>query len=178
TITLPVGSAMHPPVRFLAASDGVHIACCVHADTGPPLVFVRGWMSHLETQWGDAAFRAYFEPIARRFQLVRFDMRGNGLSDRTVKDVSVDAMALDLEAVMDGLSLERAVLYAQCFGGPAAVLYTVRNPDRVSKLVLDGTYARGSEITTRERQASLIATLRDLPEAGHLFLAHVTDPRR
>src|SRR3974377_1398537 len=113
---------MQPRVRFLTTSDGVRIACCEQGN-GPPLVFVRGWISHIEHLWEDDAFRTYFETLARHLRVIRYDTRGNGLADWELPDVDLDGMVLDLEAVMDGLAVERAVLYGQCFGGPIAISY-------------------------------------------------------
>src|SRR5437879_5808274 len=105
---------MNPPVQFVATNDGVRIAYSSHGERGQPLVFVRGWMSHLEQMWRDAAVRAYFEPIASHFRLIRFDMRGLGLSDRNVPAIDLAGMVLDVEAVLDQLDLHDVILYGQC----------------------------------------------------------------
>ncbi len=162
-------------IRFLTAPDGVRIAASVHGE-GPPLVFVRGWISHLDLLWDDPSFRAYFKALGRSFTVVRFDMRGNGMSDRHVPPVDLNAMVVDIEAVMDGLGIERAVLYGQAYGGPAAIAYTAAHPERVSHLILDGTFADGRRMTTPERQERILSTLRELPEAGLLLMAHYTHP--
>lgn len=165
---------MAPPIQFVTAEDGTRIACCGEGE-GQPLVFVRGWISHLELMWDDPAFRAYMSALAKHFKVVRFDMRGNGLSERRVAQVRLPEMVLDLEAVIDGLHLENVILYGQCFGGPAAVTYATQHPERVGRLILDGTYACGDEITSPERQQQILATLRDLPEAGLLLMSHYTN---
>ena len=171
------GSALHMTsgIRFFTTPDGVRIAASVHG-SGPPLVFVRGWISHLDMLWDDPSFRAYFEALGRAFTVVRFDMRGNGMSDRIVPPVDLEAMTRDLETVMDGLSIESAVLYGQAYGGPPAIAYAAAHPARVSRLVLDGTFADGRRLTTPERQQRILATLRELPEAGLLLLSHYTHP--
>ena len=166
---------MHPPIRFLTTKDGIRIAYCTHG-RGSPLVFVRGWISHLERLWEDPAFRSYFETLARHYLLVRYDARGNGLSQRKVPKVDLKALTLDLEAIIDELALTDVILYGASFGGPIAISYAARRPERVAKLILEGTYARGQEITSPERQASIIATMRELPEAGFLLLSHYTHP--
>jgi class 3 adenylate cyclase len=169
---------MLPPVRFLRAADGVRLAYCAHGESGPPLVFVRGWMSHLETMWEDRLFQAYIATLARSFRVIRFDMRGMGLSDRDVGAIDVEGMVTDIEAIVDGLDLTDIVLYGQCYGGPPAMVYAAKHADRIQHLVLDGTYACGASIASPERQESFLATLRNLPEAGYMFLAHLTDPHR
>jgi pimeloyl-ACP methyl ester carboxylesterase len=161
--------------QYVSTADGVRIAYVTHGH-GPPLVFVRGWFSHIGLMWEDPPFRVYFEALERQFTIVRFDMRGSGLSARDATSIDLDGMVADLEAVVDGIPLERFILYGQCFGGPAAMAYTARHPERVSKLILDGTYAEGRRVGRPERQRQIIATLRDLPEAGLAFLTHLTHP--
>jgi class 3 adenylate cyclase len=164
-----------PPVRFLTTSDGVRVAYCAHGD-GPPLVFVRGWISHVERSWQDPEFRAYFEPFTRHFTLVRYDMRGNGLSDKEPPSIKLGDAVTDLDAVIEALGIEQATLYGQCFGGPIAIAYAARHPYRVSRLILDGTYARGTDIASPKRREDLLAMLRNQPEAAMLMLAYMTDP--
>ena len=166
---------MQPQVRFATAPDGVRIAYCTHG-TGPALVFVRGWISHLEQLWQDPAFRAYFEAIDQHFTVVRYDARGNGLSDWHVSNVDLDAFVTDLETVMDAAAIEQAIIYGQCFGGPIAIAYTARHPERVSRIILDGTYARGASITSPERQARMIQTMPELPEAGLALMSFYSHP--
>jgi class 3 adenylate cyclase len=172
---------MRPAIRYLTTADGVRLAYAVHGD-GPPLVHVRGWMSHLDLFWEDMEFRAFFEAIGTRFRVVRYDMRGTGLSDRDVTDrLSLDELILDLDAVFDHLGLEEAVLYATCYGGPITVEWAARNPSRVSKLVLDGTYASGPQLGTPDMRESVRTAARLLgapttAAAGHAMLAYFTRP--
>src|SRR6476619_7375767 len=77
------------PVRFVQTDDNVRIACCTHGE-GPPLVFVRGWISDLEQMWDDVEFRAYIEALADSFAVLRYDARGNGLSDREAPHGCID----------------------------------------------------------------------------------------
>lgn len=140
------------------------------------MVFVRGWISHIEVLWDDPQFRSYFETLGRFFTVVRYDARGNGLSDRDLSRVDLEALLLDVEALTDQLALSDFVLYGATFGGPIALLYAARHPERVSKLILEGTYAKGTEITTRKRQLFITKMLRTFPEAAFLLLAHATRP--
>jgi len=170
-----VADVVPPPIHFLTTRDGVRLAYSVHG-AGPPLVFVRGWISHLELLWDDPRFRSYFETLGRFYTVVRYDVRGNGLSDRDLSHVDLEALLLDLEALTDQLALSDVVLYGAAFGGPISLLYASRHPDRVSKLVLEGTYAKGAEITSRKRQIFLTKMLRAFPEAAFLLLGHATHP--
>ena len=79
-----------PQFQFCTTSDGVRIAYAVFG-VGPPLVFIRGWVSHLELDWEMPQRRAFYEEYAQRFRVVRFDKRGTGLSDRKVDDFSTAA---------------------------------------------------------------------------------------
>jgi class 3 adenylate cyclase len=166
---------MQLPIRFFRTADDVRIACCAEGE-GPPLVFVRGWLSHIELAWEDANFRAYFEPLTRHFQLVRYDMRGNGLSERHPGALDLDSAVLDLETVMDGLELSGATLYGQFFGGPIAIAYTARHPERVSRLILDNTYARGRDLATQDQRERFLRSLRTNPEAAMFTVSYLTDP--
>lgn len=162
-------------IRFVTTADGVSIACGIHG-SGPPLVFVRGWISHIERMWEDPAFHAFWASLAECFTVVRYDTRGNGLSDRDIGEIDNEALMLDLEAVITTLGLRDIVLYGQCFGGPTAIAYAARHPANVRALILDGTYADGTAITSADRRQRIINTLHDLPEAGLLLLSHYTQP--
>jgi class 3 adenylate cyclase len=164
------------PIRFVTTADGVSIAASTMG-SGPALVHARGWVSHLELLWEDEAFRRFFDPIARHRRLVRYDMRGNGLSDRRVA-LSLDGFVSDLEAVVDGLGIERFDLLGSTFGGPVAAIYAARHPDRVDRLVLDGAFARGLDIVDeagRERILAM-ADLFDLQPAAGAGLSFLTSP--
>lgn len=173
----PARTDERPAVAFAATSDGVKIAYQVHPGTGgakkPPLLFMRGWLSHVELLWEDGRLRTYFEAIAQGRDVVLFDMRGNGLSDRHVPPIDVAAMVLDLEAVVAALGLERFLLYGATYGGPPAALYAARHSERVEALILDGSYAKGESITKPEFQKLFLERLASGP-AGFMLLTHLT----
>jgi class 3 adenylate cyclase len=166
---------MSAAIRFVTTADGVRIACCTHGQ-GPPLVYVRGWVSHLELLWADESYRAFFEALARAFTVMRYDTRGNGLSERRPARADLEALTLDLEAVIEELTPGEVTLYATAFGGPIAVAYAARHPERVSRLILDGAYARGADIATAEWKDRLLETFRVMPDAALLLLSHRTNP--
>jgi class 3 adenylate cyclase len=160
--------------------DGVRVAYAVHGE-GPTLVFVRGWISHLDAMWDDPEFRPFMEAIGRHYQVVRYDLRGCGLSDRDPAEIGLDQLVLDLEAVVERTTEpdEPIVLYATCYGGPIAARYAARHPEKVERLVLDGTYARGEDVATPEMRDSVLGMIRMLetqPRAAHAMLDFFTNP--
>ena len=129
-------------VHFTNSFDGTRIAYALSGN-GPPLVKTGTFMSHLEYDWESPIWRHLLEELNRDHTLIRYDERGNGLSDWDVEDVSFDAWVRDLEAVVAAAGLDRFPLFANSQGGTVAVAYTVRNPGKVSRLILYGAYARG-----------------------------------
>ena len=128
-------------IRFCCSSDGTRIAYATTGQ-GPPLVRVLGWLTHLEVERENFLWRTFIHLLSQLFFFVRLDGRGTGLSDRGVSDYSPEAHVRDLEAVVDALGLERFAVYGISQGGPAAVAYAVRHPERVSHLILYGSFAR------------------------------------
>ena len=110
---------------------------------GPLLVKAANWLSHLEFDWNSPVWRHWLAGLSERHTLVRYDERGCGLSDWDVDDFSLDIWVRDLETVVDTLGLERFPLLGISQGGPVAIAYVVRHPERVSQLILYGSYARG-----------------------------------
>jgi len=131
-------------VRFCTSPDGVQIAYAL-VGSGPPLVKAPNWMSHLEYDWKSPVWRHLMQELASDRTLIRFDQRGNGLSDRQVDDISFDRFVQDLETVVDAVGLDRFPLLGISQGCAISVAYAVRNPDRVSALVLYGGYSRGQK---------------------------------
>ena len=130
----------HPPTMY-ARSHGVNIAFQVFGAGPFDLVLVPGWVSHLEHMWRHPFYAAYLQRLARFARLILFDKRGTGLSDR----VSVGSLADridDIGAVMDALGIRRAAVYGVSEGGPLALLFAATHPDRVSALVVYGSFAR------------------------------------
>jgi pimeloyl-ACP methyl ester carboxylesterase len=129
-------------VQFCKTSDDVRIAyACV--GEGPPVVWAAHWLSHLSFNWESPVWRHWTEECAKDHAFVHYDERGNGLSDWNNPEFSVDAFVRDLEAVVDALGLDRFALMGSSKGGPTSIAYAARHPERVSHLVLYGTFARG-----------------------------------
>jgi len=152
---------MEQHIRFCTSSDGTRIAYAT-VGQGPPLVRGLGWLTHLEYEWENPLWRTFIDGMSGRNLFVRYDGRGMGLSDRRVSDYSLEAQLRDLEAVVDALGLERFALDAISQGGPTAITYAVRHPERVSHLILYGSFARmGWYLDTEEgrQQAEAMLTL-------------------
>jgi len=154
-----------PPqdIRFCTAKDGVQIAYA-KCGSGPPLVKCANWMNHLEFDWESPVWRHIFAALIDEFTLYRYDSRGNGLSDWKVDDFTFEAMVTDLEAVVDAAGLDKFPLLGISQGCAVSVEYAVRHPERVTKLVLFGGYARGWRIgskpeTIAMREAMLTLTI-------------------
>lgn len=111
--------------------------------SGPPLVRVATWLTHLHYDWGSPLWRHWLDALAEGRTLLRYDERGSGLSDRDVTRFSIDAWVEDLEAVVDAARLEQFSLLGLSNGAAIAVAYAARHPERVSHLVLCGGFARG-----------------------------------
>ncbi len=145
---------MEQRIRFCASSDGARIAWAEHGK-GPPLVKAANWLTHLEFDLRSPVWRHWIEELGSSHRLVRYDQRGCGLSDREVERVSLEAMVGDLEAVVEAAGLDDFALLGISGGGPVAICYAARHPERVSHLVLYGTYARGRrkrDLTAEERE--------------------------
>jgi pimeloyl-ACP methyl ester carboxylesterase/tetratricopeptide (TPR) repeat protein len=141
-------------IRFCTSCDGVRIAYAT-VGGGPPLVKAANWLSHLEFDSHSPVWRHWIRELSRNHTLVRYDERGCGLSDWAVEEFSLDAWVRDLEAVVDAQELERFPLLGISQGGPIAIAYAARHPERVSQLILYGSYARGfshRNLPDRERE--------------------------
>jgi pimeloyl-ACP methyl ester carboxylesterase/DNA-binding winged helix-turn-helix (wHTH) protein len=152
---------LNQEVHFCTASDGVRIAYAL-AGQGPPLVKAANWLNHLEYDWQSPIWSHLLHELASRYQLIRYDERGNGLSDWDVADISFEAFVRDLESVVEATKLKRFALLGISQGCAVSIVYAIRHPERVSHLVLYGGFARGR--TTRDPDHS--KTLLSIVEQG------------
>jgi pimeloyl-ACP methyl ester carboxylesterase/DNA-binding winged helix-turn-helix (wHTH) protein len=138
----PSTTAPRQDVHFCTAPDGVRIAYAAVGD-GPPLLKTANWLNHLEYDWESPVYGPLLHEIAAEHLLIRYDARGNGLSDWDVSEMSFEAFVRDLEAVVEALGIKRFPLLGISQGCAIAIGYAVRHPERVSHLVLYGSFARG-----------------------------------
>lgn len=133
-----------PRIRY-AQVAGASIAYQVFGE-GPDLLVTPGFVSHLDLQWTIPSYTRFFEMLSTVTRVIIFDKRGTGLSDPAPGAVRFDQRADDIMAVMDAAGSERAALMGVSEGGPLSVIVAAREPERVSSLILYGTFARGSEL--------------------------------
>ncbi len=159
-----------PATRYAKTSDGVHIAYQVVGESPIDLVFVLGWVTHIERMWDEPRIARFFERLASFARVLVFDKRGVGLSDRVPEDrlPSLEIRMDDARAVMDDAGSKRAVVLGVSEGGPMAALFAATYPERTIALIMFGTSlcwnnasdypwsvpqtARDKEIAENERQ--------------------------
>lgn len=136
--------ATRPPVVRYAHSGNVNIAYEVVGSGPIDLVFVMGWVSHLECFWNEPSFARFLHRLAANARLILFDKRGTGLSDPVpISELPTLEQRLDdVRAVMEAAASERAVLMGVSEGGPLCSLFAATYPDRTEALVMIGSYAR------------------------------------
>jgi class 3 adenylate cyclase/pimeloyl-ACP methyl ester carboxylesterase len=134
--------SMTQEIKYCRASDGVRLAYAT-VGQGPPLVKAANWMNHLEYDWESPIWHHLLEGLARNHTLVRYDARGNGLSDWDVDELSLDAWVSDLETVVDTIGIERFPLLGISQGCAISIAYAARHPERLSHLILYGGFALG-----------------------------------
>lgn len=133
-------------IRYCVTPDGVRLAYATIGD-GPPLVKASNWLTHLDFEWDSPIWRHWWTDLAEHHRVIRYDERGNGMSQRDVADVSFETWVRDLETVVDAAGLERFPLLGISRGGAIAIAYVVRHPERVSHLILYGAFSAGLNCT-------------------------------
>jgi pimeloyl-ACP methyl ester carboxylesterase/DNA-binding winged helix-turn-helix (wHTH) protein len=141
---LPFSLSPHLPETRYVENGDVNIAYQVVGEGDLDIVFVMGWVSHLEYFWKHHLFAGFLNRLASFSRLILFDKRGTGLSDRVpIKDLpTLEQRMEDVHAVMDAVGSERAVLIGVSEGGPMCSLFAATYPERTSALVMIGTYAK------------------------------------
>ena len=134
---------MRQSIHLTKSADGTAIAWA-HAGSGPSLVKASNWLTHLEHEPKSPIWQHWIRFFAEHYRFIRYDERGCGMSEREVGELSLDASAQDLEAVVAAAQPEAPfVLLGVSQGGAAAIRYAVAHPDKVSRLILYGAYAQG-----------------------------------
>jgi DNA-binding SARP family transcriptional activator/pimeloyl-ACP methyl ester carboxylesterase len=149
-----IAALMKAPERFpdaetvptcYANSEGVHIAYQVIGRGPPDIVFLPGFVTHVERMWSEPCARAFITALSSIGRLIVFDRRGVGLSDRIGATPAVEATAKDIGVVMTAVGSRKAILIGSSEGGPGCVYFAATSPERVQGLVLCGCLAKGSQ---------------------------------
>ncbi len=150
-------------MRFCRTQDGVRLAYASSGD-GPTVVKAANWLTHLDYDWASPVWSHWWRGLSQTHRLVRYDERGSGLSDWNVPPDSftLDAWVHDLETVVDTMGLERFALLGMSQGGPIAVRYAARHPERVSHLIVYGTCARATWARATDEERRELAALGEL----------------
>src|SRR5436190_17162113 len=157
----PVAAAFEQEIRFCRGQDGLRLAYAIHG-SGPPLVVVSCWLSHLQYDWQSPVWRHFLDELGAIATVIRYDERGFGLSDWEVQDFSLAARQADLETVVESVGLERFALLGMSGGSAVAMAYAIAHPERVTRLVLYGTVCgepvvqEGDRLAEEETYRSMI----------------------
>jgi pimeloyl-ACP methyl ester carboxylesterase/class 3 adenylate cyclase len=155
--------ARNQQIRFCSAKDGVRLAWTVNGD-GPTIVKAPNWFGHLELDWR-LPIATIINSVVEKYRLVRFDQRGNGLSDWNADKISFGSFVDDLECVFDAASVERAPILAVSQGGAIAAAFAARAPERVSAIVMIGSFPQGPRRRSQQ-DAEHAAALSAMMAAG------------
>lgn len=150
-------------INFCKTPDG-HSLAYASTGNGPPLFKAANWLSHLELDWSAPIWSPIFKELSRDFQFIRYDERGNGLSDWNVDELSQATFVQDLETIIDQYDYETFPLLGISQGVAVCIDYAIAHPERVSKLVLFGGYPKGWRVdatpeVTAVREAMMTLTL-------------------
>src|SRR6476620_3401325 len=133
-------SRLRQTVRYVTTSDGVRLAWA-ESGAGTPLVKAATWLTHLEYDLDSPVWRHWITFLTRHFQFVRYDERGCGMSEWTVRGLSFDRRERDLETVIQAARVTHPfVLLGISHGAAVCVDYAVRHPERVARMVLYGGF--------------------------------------
>jgi class 3 adenylate cyclase len=148
---------MEPRIQYARTSDGVHIAYATFGE-GPPLVYLSSFLAGVHNYVGFEPARNHVDALANAgWQVIRFDGRGTGSSDRDALDFSLDVRLRDLEAVVDRLKLQQFALLGRSQGSLVAIAYAAQRPERISRLVLVQPFTSGAFEDTSGRSRALKA---------------------
>ena len=164
-----------PVIRFVECRTGERVATALHG-TGPLLACPAWWVGHLELDWQEPLFRSFFTRLGEVATVLRYDRPGVGMSGPSTRTRSLEDEVAILEDVIESQSADHVRLLGLSCGGPPAVAFASRYPERTDQLVLAGTYARGSAIAPAKLRDALLELVRAHWGAGSRALADVFLP--
>ncbi len=166
---------MQPGIQFVKRNDGGKIAF-VQFGQGPALVCPAAWVTSLSYILEDRFASRFWESLSKGVTVVLYDKHGCGESDRDRKAFTLEAELIDLRTVITHLGLERFSMLGSSQAGPVAIAYTVENPEKVSRLILYGTYARGEDLASENMKSALVNLIRASWGLGSRTLAEIFVP--
>lgn len=166
----------HDPTFGFAHAPGGRAVAYGAAGSGPALVMVPGWLSHVTSLWSHPDAESAQRRLSEQHRFVWYDRCGCGLSDGDPPTTTLDDDVDELVAVLDALDIERADLIGYSMGGPTSVTFAVRHPERVRHLVLYATLARGIDLANDEFREALVALVRSGWPAASQLLASTLLP--
>lgn len=151
-------------IRFVRTNDGVQLAW-EETGSGPLLIKAATWLTHLAFDWESPVWRHWLRFFSDHFRFIRYDERGSGMSDWNVSNLNIDRWVDDFETVVDAVApREPFLLLGVSQGAAICIGYAVRHPERVSRMVLYGGYARGFYVRgnadTRREYAAVLEAMR------------------
>jgi pimeloyl-ACP methyl ester carboxylesterase len=151
---IPSANAPKQVVRFIRDASGARVAYAAIGQ-GPLILCPAWWVSHVERDWEHPGFRQFFTRLAEGFRVVRYDRPGTGLSDRDVPPRTQDSEVQLLATLADVLGDAEFSIFAVSCAGPVALAYAAAHPDRIRRLCLYGSFARGADAATPELRDAL-----------------------
>lgn len=153
-------------IRYLRTSDGIKLAWA-EAGSGPVMIKAANWLTHLEYEWESPVWRHWMSFFTEHFRFVRYDVRGSGMSDWNINEISLERWVDDLESVIEAADPDKPfALFGMSQGAAICVAYAVRHPERVSHLILLGGFARGTFLRGHPKRDRLYKAMIDLIRLG------------
>ena len=149
---------MKQRIAFCTTNDGVRIAYAM-AGKGTPVIRTSHWMTHLEQDFRNPIWRHVMLGLASQHTLIRYDARGEGMSQRDVEGIDFDDWLTDLEAVVDASGCERFAIFGASQGAATGIAYAVRHPERVTHLIIYGGFADSRHRWTENGSLELACNL-------------------
>lgn len=169
------GLPMKPSIQFVKRKDGVKIAYSKFGE-GKPLIYPAPWVTDLSFFLEDPIISQFFEWLAQETSVILYDKHGCGQSDRDRKEFDLEAELLDLETVVDQLSLDAVILFGISMAGAVSIAYTARHPDKVSHLIIYGSFANGETLAKGEVKSALVSLVNASWGMGSKALADLFIP--
>ncbi|MBK5102321.1 MAG: alpha/beta hydrolase, partial [Desulfobacteraceae bacterium] len=167
---------MKPSIQFVKREDGVKIAYSI-IGRGEPLVCPAPWVTSLSYVFEDRFAKEFWGQLSQELKVISYDKHGCGQSDKDRRDFTLEAELLDLETVINHLGLTEFNLLGSSMAGPVAIAYTSRHPEKVTRLILYGTYASGKNLSAEDVKSALISLIKASWGLGSKAIADIFLPR-